>query len=192
MLKTMKGLAYGFMLILCLGAWNNATAAPTTYYNDVTGNYYAFSSGLTTWQAAEDQAVALGGHLVAIGSADEQSYIEKLIASVLSPTAKVWIGFTDQETEGTWVWSNGEDVNYTNWHSGEPNNLHSGEGEDFAMIHWWSDGTWNDTSDVGQGRYYQGVMEFTSNPAATPIPGAAWLLGTGLMGLVGLRRKMQA
>ena len=29
-------------------------------------------------------------------------------------------------------------------------------------------------------------------PAATPIPGAVWLLGTGLVGLVGLRRKKAA
>ncbi len=30
------------------------------------------------------------------------------------------------------------------------------------------------------------------NPAPTPIPGAAWLLGTGLLGLVGLRRRFKA
>lgn len=29
-------------------------------------------------------------------------------------------------------------------------------------------------------------------PSATPIPGAAWLLGTGLAGLVGLRKKYRA
>ena len=29
------------------------------------------------------------------------------------------------------------------------------------------------------------------NPAATPIPAAAWLLGSGLMGLIGIRRKLQ-
>ena len=28
-------------------------------------------------------------------------------------------------------------------------------------------------------------------PAATPIPGAVWLLGSGLVGLVGIRRKMK-
>ena len=32
----------------------------------------------------------------------------------------------------------------------------------------------------------------TINNAATPIPAAAWLLGSGLMGLFGLRRKMNA
>jgi hypothetical protein len=27
------------------------------------------------------------------------------------------------------------------------------------------------------------------NPVVTPIPAAAWLLGSGLMGLIGIRRK---
>ena len=34
-----------------------------------------------------------------------------------------------------------------------------------------------------------GFLEMSTSP--TPIPGAAWLLGTGLVGLLGLRRKMR-
>jgi hypothetical protein len=33
---------------------------------------------------------------------------------------------------------------------------------------------------------------WTYGATATPIPGAVWLLGSGLLGLVGLRRKMKA
>ena len=55
-----------------------------------------------------------------------------------------WIGLNDRSVEGTFVWSNGEAVTYTNWTAGEPNN--SGN-EDCAHI--WSSGTWNDIPCTG-------------------------------------------
>ena len=45
------------------------------------------------------------------------------------------------------------------------------------------------------GEYDEGFVldAFSYNPvSATPIPGAAWLLGSGLVGLVGLRRRFKA
>jgi len=37
--------------------------------------------------------------------------------------------------------------------------------------------------------YATGATAGTLDPAPTPIPAAAWLLGSGLMGLLGLRKK---
>ena len=36
------------------------------------------------------------------------------------------------------------------------------------------------------------TVNYVAPTAATPIPAAAWLLGSGLMGLFGMRRKMKA
>lgn len=36
------------------------------------------------------------------------------------------------------------------------------------------------------------IDEFGYNPVPTPIPAAAWLLGSGLIGLVGMRRRFKA
>ncbi len=41
---------------------------------------------------------------------------------VLLDNSFIWIGFNDRASEGTWVWSSGEPVTYTNWLFGEPNN----------------------------------------------------------------------
>lgn len=39
------------------------------------------------------------------------------------------------------------------------------------------------------GHFYSSTLSGDWERSATPIPGALWLLGTGLVGLVGLRRK---
>ena len=41
----------------------------------------------------------------------------------------------------------------------------------------------------GFNRYYTNGTDVGSMPLATPIPGAVWLLGTGLIGIIGFRRK---
>ena len=46
-----------------------------------------------------------------------------------------------------------------------------------------------DGAFIGNDERSKAQISFGHNPAATPIPGAVWLLGSGLVGLVGLRRK---
>jgi hypothetical protein len=55
------------------------------------------------------------------------------------------------------------------------------------------------SSDAGEMRFDIGTSSGTSDifvvfsgEVPTPIPGAVWLLGSGLVGLVGVRRKMKA
>jgi len=102
-----------------------------------------------TWEEAEAQAVELGGHLVTINDVAEELWIHSMYSGL-----EMWIGFNDIDSEGTWVWSSGQPVTYTNWDLYEPNN--EGEGgvpEDAAAIYLQSEFAsvfWNDLSP-----YYQ-------------------------------------
>ena len=79
------------------------------------GHTYVLTSSLT-WTAAQSYAQGLGGELVTINDAAEQSWVYATFGS-----QSLWTGFNDGVKEGTWVWSSGEAVTYTNWASGEPN-----------------------------------------------------------------------
>jgi hypothetical protein len=125
------------------------------------GSHYAVITDHLTWHDANDFCGDLvdGGHLVTIGSAEENEYVFNLIRE-LAPdlTDQWWLGATDEAVEGTWVWVTGEPFDYTNWGPGEPNNSHPDDpalGEDYLTFHGEGaydpplPGVWNDWPTVG-------------------------------------------
>ena len=87
------------------------------------------------WQEAENACAVDGAHLAVINDAEENSQLD-------SPANNqfLWIGYTDQQTEGQWVWVTGNSHPYTKWKGGEPNN--QGGNED--CVEFRDDATWND------------------------------------------------
>ncbi len=85
---------------------------------------------------AEVVARAMGGHLVSINSQVEQDFV---FNNLHPGSGGVWIGATDEVTEGTFLWTNGATLTYSNWKAGEPNN---GGNEDSVAM---DVGGWNDT-----------------------------------------------
>ncbi|MFH4968381.1 LamG-like jellyroll fold domain-containing protein [Gaetbulibacter sp. M240] len=106
------------------------------------GSAYYVSNNTTNWTTANNAATTAGGHLAAISSAEENDFIRQALNSNGFSTARVWIGFNDVANEGTFVWTNGEPVVYTNWNTGEPNN--SGGEQDFGQMQ--TSGKWDDGS----------------------------------------------
>ena len=95
-----------------------------------------------TWENARDACTALGtGYSLA---AITNSVEEAMISSV--STVRHWIGANDKNSEGSWQWVQGpnhinEEIVYSNWSSGEPNNAASGEdcAERLASTSKWND-----------------------------------------------------
>jgi serralysin len=89
------------------------------------------------WTQAQAQAVSLGGNLVTVNDAAENQFL----VNTFGGAERLWIGLTDEVTEGVFRWANGEAITYTNWASGEPNNLGN---EDYAEFNFGGPGRWND------------------------------------------------
>ena len=105
------------------------------YVGSVGGNHYYLSTNQLTWQQAQAQAQANGGHLATIPNAQTNTLLDNALS-----TGSAYIGFTDEVVEGTFRWVDGSPVTYTNWQSGEPNNV--GAGEDYGVL--TANGAWFD------------------------------------------------
>ena len=110
----------------------NSTITGFTNQQNYNGHSYYRSTGTATWTTARSNCAAMGGYLVTITTAAEQSFIFNIWPSG-------WIGLTDEVNEGTWRWVTGETYSYKNWNSGEPNNAGN---EDYVQF--VSNGRWND------------------------------------------------
>ena len=103
-----------------------------TSQQNYNGHSYYRSTGNAIWTVARQNCINMGGHLVTVTTAAENSFIFGLWPSG-------WIGLTDEVTEGVWQWVTGEPYSYTSWNPGEPNNAGN---EDY--IQFVGGGKWND------------------------------------------------
>ena len=97
-----------------------------------------------TGSQAQAFAQNLGANLVSIQSQEENDCIMTSLSN-LNESGVIWIGFSDEITEGSFVWYDQSPIIYTNWAVGEPNQ--SGN-EDCVQIYptGVNPGTWNDLS----------------------------------------------
>ena len=95
------------------------------------GHTYKLFLDKVLWSTAKKKCEDAGGYLAVINSKEEQDFICKLIMNRRGEA--FWIGLTDEATEGTWIWINGEETRFTNWAPKEPNNADGNQ--DHACIH---------------------------------------------------------
>merc|ERR1719399_2425893 len=87
-----------------------------------TESTYIVHNTRKTWGDARAACQAACGDLATISDAAENAEVQRIWQAAGSDRGEFWIGLTDVESEGTWVWVSGTAVSYTNWASGEPNN----------------------------------------------------------------------
>lgn len=95
------------------------------------------------WHEAKEYCESLGGYLATISTAYEEDKVETAVSK--GEKSFYWIGATDEQTEGIWKWINGENLSYTKWGWGQPDNFSTIDKceQDYACIK-KSSLTWDD------------------------------------------------
>lgn len=90
------------------------------FMNETTGNaYYLLEDA--TWEDAQRTGVsALGGDLVTINDADENSFVRFNVAQFDGTNRHTWLGLSDRFVEGEYQWASDEMSPYTAFLSNEP------------------------------------------------------------------------
>ena len=118
------------------------------------GHAYALTNTRMTWTEARDLAQQLGGNLVTVNDAAEETWLKQTFGE----DQGFWLGINDVDAEGTFEWVSGEAVTYTNWAAGEPNN--GGGSQDFGWMNYSPTKQWDDADAAAE---YFGIIEFTTD-----------------------------
>ena len=107
-------------------------------------NYcYKKSSQQLTWEEAERKCQLEGSHLVSIHSEEENSFVKNFGRNLITDGGYgFWMGGSDKEKEGTWVWSDFSPMNLLMWDPPkQPDNYGDGENcmESNPTIEGWND-----------------------------------------------------
>ncbi|MBK8955020.1 MAG: T9SS type A sorting domain-containing protein [Saprospiraceae bacterium] len=132
------------------------------------------------WLQANQLAASLGGHLVTIESAAENSFLTANIpfANPLNPangpgSNQYWLGLRYSPMLNQYKWITGEPVNYTNWGFGQPGII---PGEYIWFLDLLNVGTWWDSPSLLFRRF---IIEFEGGlpiklisgiPSGNPFP----------------------
>jgi hypothetical protein len=134
------GLGLGLVGIFFIILLSSKTYADSSkIQNPNNGHQYQRFDTKMTWIDAYAYCESVGGYLATITSQDENDFV---YSNFGIDGISIWLGGTDEESEGVWQWITGESWSYTNWSSGAPDDAY--EGQDYL---WFSDsrfGKWDD------------------------------------------------
>lgn len=151
------------------------------------GKNYEVVREMKLWTDAAACAVERGGYLVEINDVNEQAAVYTAILNAgISPTytsvamgggiAYVWIGATDQLTEGTWIWDGNNDNVGTNFWTGQG---FAGTGDGVSI-----NGNYNNWGGKSTGISKE-PDNFRSEQHHAAIGLAGWPSGTTMFGSAG-------
>ncbi|XP_041376763.1 macrophage mannose receptor 1-like [Gigantopelta aegis] len=75
-----------------------------------------------TWHQSRDLCNQSGSRLIVLDTEEKHTAVREYIDSNFDES-RYWIGMTDEINEGVFVWENGNNVSFSTWKLGNPNNV---------------------------------------------------------------------
>ncbi|XP_042245010.1 C-type lectin domain family 4 member M-like [Thunnus maccoyii] len=118
--------------------------------------FFSYSESRTVkkyWPDSREDCISRGADLVVIDNQEEQAFVSNSIQNKVTSSRwwenGFWIGVTDIETEGEWIWINNvTEVEQRYWIDGEPNNQ-GPRGEHCGVAVYRSSNPWKTRFDGG-------------------------------------------
>ncbi|KAJ8040400.1 Alpha-N-acetylgalactosamine-specific lectin [Holothuria leucospilota] len=142
----------------CLPEWTEWNGHCYRYMSQYRKNW-AEASNICKTESQKNR-----GHLVTIESEKENEFLRNWWINILSPLKGgkwqyIWTGLNDIDEEGTFVWSDGSHVTYTNWGESQPDNRFNNSDCVTMVVRRASDpGKWDDARCYGRRAY---ICEYT-------------------------------
>ncbi len=156
--RPMTGFHYQFVIeISCY----DVHIAGYDYLGSNEGSLYYESHATENWTNAANAATAIGGSLVTINNAAENTFVQNAINP---STGNIWTGLRNNNNGNNFSWQSGQSVNYTNWNAGEPNETHLNVAARLVK----SNGLWTDR--VVSANHYEFVVEIPAPSSAPACP----------------------
>ena len=125
--------------ILCIVREATSCFSRDTCDLRIDNNCYINVEQSVNWNEAEDCCVAWGGHLASIHSDGTNHFLNQ----IRNKDTFTWIGLSDTANNGVYVWTDGTEFDYNNFHPNQPDSL---RGE--SCFHFFDEPvgelTWND------------------------------------------------
>ena len=84
------------------------------------GVCYSTSQTCKNWTEAQKTCQSYSANLINVRNQEENVYVQHRLNG-----AKGWIGLSDRDTEGTFVWADNYPTNFTYWAENQPNNFNN-------------------------------------------------------------------
>ena len=98
------------------------------------GKWYFVYHDTCDWETAQRKCTVLGGQLAIVPDEPTWAYLRPL-----SKGLALWLGATDEKTEGLWKWIDGTEMKFKPWHRRQPDNA-GGREHYLQTVH----NAWND------------------------------------------------